>query len=64
MHYDLVSLDISTGEHKADWFAKVCHSAVLPALCTQTDAQEHDCKQHDSLLLRHVHSYPLLFKVD
>ena len=24
MQYELVSLDLNTGEHKADWFAKVC----------------------------------------
>lgn len=47
MQYENVSVDLSSGAHKADWFAKVCHSAVLPASQTGSCmlAYEHDCLQ-------------------
>ena len=45
MQYESVSVDLSSGAHKAEAYAKVCHNAVLPASQTGSRmlAQELDC---------------------
>ena len=45
MQYEDVSVDLSSGAHKAEAFAKVCHNSMLPASQTGSCllAQELNC---------------------